>query len=44
VMNEHEYQFVLPNSVIFMARSSLDISGEVARRLNRRLPTASMSN
>jgi outer membrane protein len=44
VMNEHEYQVVLPNSVLFMARSALDISGEVARRLNRRLPTASMSN
>ena len=44
VMNEHEYQVVLPNSVLFMARSALDISGEVSRRLNRRLPTASMSN
>ena len=43
-MNEQEYQVVLPNSVLFMARSALDISGEVARRLNRRLPTASMTN
>ncbi len=44
VMNENEYQMVLPNSVLFMARSALDISGEVSRRLNRRLPTASMAN
>jgi Skp family chaperone for outer membrane proteins len=44
VMNENEYQMVLPNSVLFMARSALDVSGEVSRRLNRRLPTASMSN
>jgi outer membrane protein len=44
VMNEQEYQMVLPNSVLFMARSALDISGEVSRRLNRRLPTATMAN
>jgi len=44
LMNEQEYQIVLPNSFIFVARTSLDISGEVARRLNRRLPTAAMAN
>ncbi|MFN7194623.1 MAG: hypothetical protein ACK5U4_24565, partial [Rhodospirillales bacterium] len=44
VMNEQEYQIVLPNSFIFVARSALDISGEVARRLNRKLPTAAMAN
>lgn len=44
VMNEQEYQMVMPNTFIFVARSSLDISGEVARRLNRRMPTASMPN
>lgn len=44
VMNEHEYQMVIPNTFIFVARSALDISGEVSRRLNRRLPTASMPN
>jgi outer membrane protein len=44
VMNEQEYQIVLPNSFIFVARTQLDISGEVARRLNRRLPTAAMAN
>jgi hypothetical protein len=43
-MNEQEYQIVLPNSFIFVARSALDISGEVARRLNRKLPTAAMAN
>ncbi len=44
VMNEQEYQMVIPNTFIFVARSALDISGEVARRLNRRMPTASMPN
>ncbi len=44
VMNEQEYQMVIPNTFIFVARSALDISGEVSRRLNRRLPTASMPN
>ncbi|MBL8834091.1 MAG: OmpH family outer membrane protein [Rhodospirillales bacterium] len=44
VMNEQEYQMVLPNTFIFVARSALDVSGEVARRLNRRLPTASLPN
>lgn len=44
IMNENEYQIVLPNSFIFVARSALDISGEVARRLNRKLPTAAMAN
>jgi len=44
VMNEQEYQIVLPNSFIFVARTQLDISGEVARRINRRLPTAAMAN
>ena len=44
VMNEQEYQIVLPNSFIFVARTTLDISGEVARRLNRKLPTAAMAN
>jgi Skp family chaperone for outer membrane proteins len=44
VMNEYEYQVVLPNSFIFVARATLDISGEVARRLNRKLPTAAMAN
>jgi len=44
VMNEHEYQMVIPNTFIFVARSALDISGEVSRRLNRRLPTASLPN
>ena len=44
VMNEQEYQMVIPNTFIFVARSALDISGEVSRRLNRRMPTASMPN
>jgi outer membrane protein len=44
VMNEQEYQVVLPNQTIFIARSALDISGEVSRKLNRRLPTAAMAN
>ncbi|MBL8806569.1 MAG: OmpH family outer membrane protein [Rhodospirillales bacterium] len=44
VMNEQEYQMVMPNTFIFVARSSLDISGEVARRLNRRMPTAALPN
>lgn len=44
VMNEQEYQMVFPNTFIFVARSALDISGEVSRRLNRRMPTASMPN
>jgi len=44
VMNEQEYQMVMPNTFIFVARSALDISGEVSRRLNRRMPTASMPN
>lgn len=44
VMNEQEYQMVLPNTFIFVARSVLDVSGEVVRRLNRRLPTASLPN
>ncbi len=44
VMNEQEYQMVLPNTFIFVARSALDISGEVVRRLNRRMPTASLPN
>lgn len=44
VMNEQEYQMVIPNTFIFVARSALDISGEVLRRLNRRMPTASMPN
>jgi outer membrane protein len=44
VMNEQDYQIVLPNSFIFVARTTLDISGEVARRLNRKLPTAAMAN
>ncbi|MBI3505715.1 MAG: OmpH family outer membrane protein [Proteobacteria bacterium] len=44
VMNEQEYQMVIPNTFIFVARSALDISGEVVRRLNRRLPTASLPN
>jgi outer membrane protein len=43
IVEERRYQVVLPRANIIASQTALDITGEVMRRLNRKLPTMAVN-
>lgn len=43
VAEENQYQLVLPKSQVIAVRGALDVTGEVTRRLNRKVPSMTVA-